>query len=259
MTILQHVQDMTAQLSESEAKVAQTILADPTSLERSTITRLAQAAGTSTSAVLRFCHSLGYAGYKEFRYELASELQHAARDEADRDPLLAAAEGMSEAVRRLGDLDRSQLALLADHIVHARCVFCLGIHRSYLPAEKLRMDLEDLGILAVSLRDIVQATHTVNVMGRQSCLVIFSETGGASSYRTALDAGIAEQGHSWLVTSSPRAALAGHVEQAIVLPSAKRFGAGAVDEHAVALAFVELLMLTLKEGLEHRNDRETDA
>ena len=92
-------------------------------------------------------------------------------------------------------------------------------------------------------------THTANIMGAQSRLIIFSETGGASSYRTALDAGMAEQEESWLITSNPRASLATRLEHTIVLPSAKRLGAGTVDEHAVALAFVELLVLQIREQL----------
>ena len=250
MAILQHISMMTGQLAESEAKVAEVILADPSALEHYTITRLAQQAETSTSAVLRFCHSLGFSGYKDFRFGLVSEIrQHATSEAGDGDELDRAAEAFAQAIGRLADLDRASIALLASHLISARTVFSVGFHRSFLPAEKLRMDLEDLGVIALSCRDGVQATHMANLVDEESCVIIFSETGSSASYRAALDAGLVAQGHTWLITSSPRAQLATHVEQTIELPSARRAGAGTVDEHPVAMAFVELLTLVAKERL----------
>lgn len=250
MAIIQHIETMAGQLAESEAKVAEAILAEPSSLEHYTITRLAQQAGTSTSAVLRFCHSLGFSGYKDFRFELVSEIrQHATPEAGDVDELGRTAEALAQAIGRLADLDRTSIALLASHIISARTVFSVGLHRSFLPAEKLRMDLEDLGIIALSCRDGVQATHMANLVDEDSCVIIFSETGSSASYRAALDAGLAQQGHSWLITSSPHAQLANHVEHAIVLPSTRHATIPTIGQHSVALAFVELLILQIREQL----------
>ena len=248
MAILQRIQALSEQLADSEAKVAHAVLADPRLLEHYTITSLAQHADTSTSAVLRFCHSLGFAGFKDFRYELNAELQQSQRTgDSAQDPLAIAAEGLAQAIRQLSTIDRAALDLLAAQIAAAPAVLCVGIHRSALPAAKLRMDLEDLGILALLVGSTVHATHVASVVGEQSCTVVFSESGAQSSYRPALDAGLTAQGHSWVITSNPRPQLAAQVEHVITLPSAKRAGAGFVDEHAVAMAFVELLVLTLKE------------
>ena len=248
--ILQHIQTMTGQLAESEAKVAQAILADPRLLEHYTITSLAQHAGTSTSAVLRFCRSMGYAGFKEFRYELNAEQQKGSSSDEEADGFMAAAEGLASAIRKLGELDRALVEELATHIAQARTVFCLGVHRSALPAIKLRMDLEDLGILAVSVDNATYATHIANLVGANDCTVIFSETGAQSSYRPALDAGLTAQGHTWLVSSNLHPQLAAHTEHVVTLPSARRAGAGLVDEHPVAMAFVELLTLKVREQLQ---------
>ena len=250
MAILQHIETMAGQLAESEAKVAETILAEPSSLEHYTITRLAQQAGTSTSAVLRFCHSLGFSGYKDFRFGLVSEIrQHTTPKVGEGDELDRAAKALSQAIGRLADLDRASITLLASHIISSRGVFCVGLHRSFLPVEKLRMDLEDLGIIALSCRDGVQATHMANLVGEDSCVILFSETGSSASFRAALDAGLAQQGHSWLITSSPHAQLANHVEHTIVLPSTRRTAIPTIDQHPIALAFVELLTLQIREQL----------
>lgn len=246
MAILPHIQSMGSQLAESEAKVAEAILADPTALEHYTITRLAQKAETSTSAVLRFCHSLGFSGYKDFRFELISEIrQQRTYDAGKVDTLGRAAEALAQAVGKLADLDRTTIARLASHIIDARTVFCVGIHRSFLPAEKLRMDLEDLGIVALSCRDSVQATHMANLIDARDCVILFSETGSIANLRASLDAGLVQQGHTWLITSNPRAQLAAHVEHTLTLPSTPRAATATFDQHPIALAFVELLSLEI--------------
>ncbi len=252
MSILDRIQAASGQLADSEAKVARVILENPKLLEHYTITTLAQSSETSTSAVLRFCHTLGFGGYKDFRYALTSELQAQATTGGADNPLREAARGMAEAVGALADLQAADLELLASHIAQASTVFCLGIHRSSLPAEKLRMDLEDLGILAISARDAVQMTHLANLVGERSCTVVFSVSGTLGNYRAMLDAGFASSGHSWLVTSSARPQLAGQLGHVITLPSAHRVGVAAVDEHPIAMAFVELLVQCVRERMAAR-------
>lgn len=258
MAILQHIQAQRDQLAESEVKVADAILAEPHLLEHYTITSLAQHAGTSTSAVLRFCHSLGYAGFKDFRYELVSELQQPnGTPSSEQDPLCTLVQAFAQAIGHLADLDRAVLEDLATQIVESPCVFCVGIHRSSLPAAKLRMDLEDLGILAISLDSAVHATHVANVVTKQSCVVIFSESGSQTSFRPALDAGLMDTSRSWVITSNPRPQLAAHADHTVVLPSAKRAGALSADEHPVAMAFVELLTSLVKSRLQLQSPKNS--
>lgn len=250
MALLQNIQTICGQLAESEAKVARTILADPYHLEHSTITRLADTAETSTSAVLRFCHTLGFAGFKDFRYQLVSEIHAGPLQTDDNDPLRVAMDNMATAIKQLASLDRAQLRRLARQIVEAPNVFCMGIHRSFLPAEKLRMDLEDQGIVALSCRDNVEAAHMVNIMSKDGCLILFSESGSLVGWHTALDNGLTSTCRSWLVTSTPHPTLATHFDHTIILPRAMRGGAAGIDEHPVAVAFSEMLTLLVQEELE---------
>ncbi|MCR2793447.1 MurR/RpiR family transcriptional regulator [Microbacterium sp. zg.Y625] len=79
MDVLLRVRQALDRLSASERRVAETVLADPDALRTSTIMGLAQASGASQSTVARFCQSLGYPGFREFRLEVATALS---RDEA---------------------------------------------------------------------------------------------------------------------------------------------------------------------------------
>ena len=80
--VLSNVRQALPRLSSSEARVAEAIIADPGIVVDLTITDLAQLCGTSLSTVARFCQTLGYSGYREFRMEVASAIS---REAAERD------------------------------------------------------------------------------------------------------------------------------------------------------------------------------
>ncbi|WP_194397631.1 MurR/RpiR family transcriptional regulator [Microbacterium atlanticum] len=81
MDVLLRVRQSRDRLSASERRVADVVLADPEVVRTSTIMRLADVSEASQSTVARFCQSLGYPGYREFRLDVISALS---RDQAQR-------------------------------------------------------------------------------------------------------------------------------------------------------------------------------
>ena len=65
-----------AEMSPTMTKIADVVMADPRALTEMSITDLAARAGTSAATVTRFCRSIGYSGYIQFRVGLASDLGH---------------------------------------------------------------------------------------------------------------------------------------------------------------------------------------
>lgn len=61
-------------LYTAEQRVAEAILADPEAVLTSSVTELASRAGASEATVVRFCRSLGYKGYQDFKISLARDL-----------------------------------------------------------------------------------------------------------------------------------------------------------------------------------------
>jgi Transcriptional regulators len=76
MDIIESIKKKHSEFSKSEQKVSAYIIEHPEKIETITITKLASEAKTSTSAVLRFCQSLGFQGYKEFRFEILNYLRN---------------------------------------------------------------------------------------------------------------------------------------------------------------------------------------
>lgn len=73
--VLARVRGSAEQLPDSGRAVAREVLAQPGAIVRASIGTVARAAGVSPASVLRFCHKLGYAGFRDFKIELATEMQ----------------------------------------------------------------------------------------------------------------------------------------------------------------------------------------
>lgn len=74
MNMLEKIQLQLENLSKSERKVAEVILASPTTAMHSSIALLARAAGVSEPTVNRFCHRLDAKGFPDFKLQLAQSL-----------------------------------------------------------------------------------------------------------------------------------------------------------------------------------------
>ncbi|HEX5540573.1 MAG TPA: MurR/RpiR family transcriptional regulator [Micromonospora sp.] len=71
--LIVHISGLLPSLSPAEQRVARLVVADPAGAARRTITDLATAAETSEATVIRFCRSIGMAGYPQLRIRLAAE------------------------------------------------------------------------------------------------------------------------------------------------------------------------------------------
>lgn len=72
--LLDSIQTQLDSLSKSERKVALVVLAHPEATVAENITALAKSAQVSEPTVVRFCRSLGYDGWHEFKLKLAQGL-----------------------------------------------------------------------------------------------------------------------------------------------------------------------------------------
>lgn len=59
-----------------EQKIAHYILENPAQAVRLSVQELAEVAGASRATIVRFCQTLGYTGFKDFKLALASQLNH---------------------------------------------------------------------------------------------------------------------------------------------------------------------------------------
>ena len=173
--VLSNVRQALPRLSSSEARVAEAIIADPSIVVDLTITDLAQRCGTSLSTVARFCQTLGYSGYREFRMEVASAISREAAErdrfglaDSDISPDDSAAEVVAKIAfhevlaieQTVQGLDVEVLDRVVDAIAGARHVDLYGFGASGLTAQDLQQKLARIGISASCSVDVHLALVT---------------------------------------------------------------------------------------------------
>ena len=85
---LRVIQGNLEDLRNSERKVAQWVLENPTQVIYQSISNLAENAGTSEPTVIRFCRALGFKGYQDLKIQLAQDLVPGVKNiHEDVDPL----------------------------------------------------------------------------------------------------------------------------------------------------------------------------
>ncbi|HSK39015.1 MAG TPA: transcriptional regulator HexR [Arenibaculum sp.] len=73
-TLLARIRSDIDHFRKSEAKVARVVLADPETAIRSSLGSMAEAAGVSEPTVIRFCRSLDFDGFPDFKIRLAQDI-----------------------------------------------------------------------------------------------------------------------------------------------------------------------------------------
>ncbi len=243
MDIIQKMKMFESQYSNTEKKVYHTILENPKLVDQYAITGLAGLANTSTSAVLRFCQTLGYRGYKDFRFDMVQFLRDEKTIETvqNPNPVVQISNIFSSSILAIQEINSSIFEQLARDLLSSRVIYTMGVHRSFLPAEKLRYNLEDYGLLTLSAGSPAAFDHYLYAMPVNSTIVLFSVSGHTYNYRNLLKSVSQLSPKIWLVTTNPNAQMKKFVKDVITLPSANYDKDYALDDHTVMMAFVELI------------------
>lgn len=147
-------------LSRGQRRLAQLTLEAPAIVAVSSAARVAEELGTSTSTVVRFATSLGYAGYPDFQRSLQGELfrdistvyrlQVTRGELADQSAPAMITDALERDARyvletgRLASPDEFQLCV--DSINGARRVYVIGMWISHAPAYLLSIGLRFIGV-----------------------------------------------------------------------------------------------------------------
>ncbi|MCI5957671.1 MAG: MurR/RpiR family transcriptional regulator [Clostridiales bacterium] len=189
-------------LCPAERKVAAYFLSHVDNVFHMPIASLAEAAGVSQVAWVRFSKTLGFYGLKDLKKQLFSELnaqsdpRHAAQE-----PLYADISGnstvqeMAENVKSGGIqaiedtirlLDPNVISEVAGKIIRANSVKLFGVGASALVAEDLYHKLLRIGMNVVHSLDFhVQLTYAANLTPRDVA-IFFSHTGATSDVVEAM-------------------------------------------------------------------------
>ncbi|WJH20463.1 MurR/RpiR family transcriptional regulator [Edwardsiella ictaluri] len=156
--ILDTLSAMQNSLTRVSQRIADYILRTPSQVTQLSIAQLAQATQSGEATVIRFCRTLGYKGFQDFKLDLAIEL---ARSDAGETPLLDAEILDSDDVPTIGRklqstinsvlsetlnlLDMAQVQAAVDAIRQANYLFICGVGSSGITAEEMKNKLMRIG------------------------------------------------------------------------------------------------------------------
>ena len=257
--VLSNVRQALPRLSSSEARVAEAIIADPGIVVDLTITDLAQRCGTSLSTVARFCQTLGYSGYREFRMEVASAISREAAErdrfglaDSDISPDDAAADVVAKIAfhevlaieQTVQGLDVEVLDRVVDAIAGARHVDLYGFGASGLTAQDLQQKLARIGISASCSVDVHLALVTAALRKPGDVEIGISHSGLTSETIHALTVAREAGAMTVALTNSPDSPIT-EVADAVLTTQAREspYRMGAMSSRIAQLAVVDFVFV----------------
>ncbi|MFJ4224225.1 MurR/RpiR family transcriptional regulator [Microbacterium sp. NPDC089695] len=246
-------------LTAAEARVAETILGDPTLVVDLAINDLARLCNTSLSTVARFAQSLGFSGYRELRVAVARtvtlaqaqqarfSLDTTAIDRDDEPPAIAAklaAQAIDAIEKTALGLDAAALDRVAHAVVAARHIDVFGQAASSLTAQDLQQKLARIGCSVAHSADPHLALTSASLRTREDVVIAFSHGGETQEVVRAAELARDAGALTVAVTSVPDSSLA-LAADVVLLTYAQEspFRMAAMSSRIAQLALVDVLFV----------------
>lgn len=180
------ITNLVSELSNSEQKIAEYVLAYPEKVIGMTANKLSEVSGTSPATVIRFCHSIGIESYTEFKVKLSAEIDkpdtisysditpNAAISEIKTKLLNNATHTLNETIHFLED---EVVEKVVEEIKLADMVYVYGIGASHLVAENIEQKFNRMGKLSMCFSDHQLLLATMAAGPKNSVLIGVSNSG----------------------------------------------------------------------------------
>ncbi|PFG20060.1 MurR/RpiR family transcriptional regulator [Serinibacter salmoneus] len=246
-------------LSAQEGKVAAVVLERPEALLDATAGDLAILCEVSPATVARFCQSVGFSGYREFRIAMAAtvsrgqaELERFELDTDEIDP----ADGIEDVIAKvrfhevsaieqtLRSLDRDSLERAVASVVAARRIEIVGFGASGLTAQDLHQKLRRIGHSCAYSPDVHLALPSAAVLAPGDCVLAVSHSGRTGEVLSVLDVALEAGATAIAVTNDPDSPLAHRADIVLTTRATeRRFRSGAMASRSAQHAVLDVLFI----------------
>ena len=216
LNIFETISSQYFQLTNSEKKVADYVLAHRVDAQYLSISELAEECQVADATISRFCRRLGVGGYNAFKLELAkaSIAAQNSRWSKGGGPLgedgfaLLCQSRLQEAVASLEQtttrLDPSALERAADLLDQAKRVFCMGQGSSMVLAEEAWTLFSGISSKFVLVPDSHQQMTVLALLEEGDVVLYFSYSGSTRELQDALEVAHMRKGSVILITRFPK-------------------------------------------------------
>ena len=187
MDILERIHASYYQLTATERKVADFVLAQHSQVQFMSITQLAEVCGTAEATISRFCRSLKLKGFNAFKIELA---RHSAGSTKPQDQPADSLMGRSLEVGRLASdavyqtielVEPSQVLRAVEFFEDASRVLCFGSGGSMLMAQEFAHLFSTVTSKFTAISDSHMQMSAAATMHREDVIVLFSYSGATTT------------------------------------------------------------------------------
>lgn len=217
LDILERIHASYYQLTATERKVADFVLAQHTQVQFMSITQLADECGTAEATISRFCRSLKLKGFNAFKIELA---RHSAGSVKQPESSMDTLSGRSQEVGRLAAdaiqqtielVEPKQIQRAVELFEAAPRVLCFGAGGSMLMAQEFAHLFSTVTGKFTAVADSHMQMSAAATMNRGEVIVLFSYSGATTGGIQLLEVAKSRDIRTVLVTrfnKSPAAKLA---------------------------------------------------
>lgn len=237
-------------LSPAEAQVARFVLDHLPEVPFASLQSVATRSGTSDATVMRFCASLSFSGFQDFKTTLTAELIErggtAIGDGTGERYARTLADDLIRTIQSVGD---ERIERAASAIRTARLTVAVGIAGSGAVAHILATGLLSANHVAICASDRVAIERWSAVVGAGDTLVGISHSGAAPEVEAAVRRAGANGATTIAVTNADRSGLATAATITLVTAATERIlGSNACHPRIVELALLELLLDAVARG-----------
>ncbi len=190
MLLLQKIENLMMQYSDTRYAVAKFVLHEKYSLYKYTINDVAAQTYTSKSTVVRFAKLLGYDGWKEFMKDFIEEIKYQEMHQDDVDVNYPFSENDSstiiierikklqiESIEDTADLlDEAILEKATSYLIEARHIHIFGCNQNMFLGELFRRKMISIG-KSVDIVRLDEAGTISHSLGKEDCAIIISYSG----------------------------------------------------------------------------------
>ncbi len=250
-TIEIRIKNMENVFSKTDKIIASYVTENPLDMSYKTITTAADDCGVSTSAMLRFVQKLGFAGYSEFKYELAKECHSSDSTMNQSDSILNQYANSILSIRDF--VSEEQIKQLAKDIANAKRIFIYGNNRSGLTAKHFHLRLMQIEIVSLPITDAVLMKDLPYHTTEDALHIFISVNGNTPTCMEALKNIAPLSNTTVLLTMNAKSPYKSLVDNFILLPYVQ-IKSPYLDEQIIFHISLELAIPYIVEELEAKNN-----
>ena len=251
-------------LRPSEKRVAEYIQKNMDEVILSSLQKVANKCGTSDATVLRFCRSIGYLGFEDFKISLVPELLSKGSTAYIQIDQNQKVNGVNKALQKnfrqqvdsvLINTDDKNLVLVASHISRANKILVIGLGGSAGVAHIFCDSLGSLGILSFCLQDRSIMQNAVPTLNSEDVIVGISHSGETLEIVSAVKSAKEYGAHTICITNYSPSSLADVTQLPLItgVPS-NLLGSYSCQARISQLVILELILHELSKLVEKRDD-----